>query len=86
MYYIQDTRQVVGNCALFWRVEGAGYTCDLNEAGTWEEKEALAIARSRSTDKAIRVDLARRLAVTHVSVETLRDALASGADIERCKP
>lgn len=39
LFYIQDTRTVVGNSAMFWRPEGKGYTCNLNEAwkvtGEW---------------------------------------------------
>ena len=39
LYYIQDTRQVCGNAALWWRSEGKGYTTNLDEAwkvpGTW---------------------------------------------------
>ena len=31
LYYIQDTRQCVGNSALWWREDG-GYTCDLRQA------------------------------------------------------
>lgn len=39
LYYIRDTRQVVGNSALWWCPEGCGYTCDLDAAGlyTWEQ-------------------------------------------------
>jgi len=33
LYYIQDTRSVVGNCALWWRKDDQGYTCDIDDAG-----------------------------------------------------
>jgi hypothetical protein len=32
IYYIQDTRSVCGNSAVWWCVEGAGYTSDLDKA------------------------------------------------------
>ena len=35
LYYVQDTRQIVGNCALWWRMGAKGYTCDLDEAGAF---------------------------------------------------
>lgn len=34
LYYIQ-TSGYVGNCLLWWRKEARGYTCNLDEAGTW---------------------------------------------------
>lgn len=50
LYYIQDTRTIVGNCVLWWRPNRLGYTTDLNEAGRYTQKEALAQHRSRDTD------------------------------------
>lgn len=32
LFYIQDTRQTVGNAVLWWRVNGQGYTCNLDDA------------------------------------------------------
>ena len=46
LYYIQDTRTYVGNSVMWWRVDGHGYTPNLDEAwkvpATW---------RGRDTDK-----------------------------------
>lgn len=43
LFYVQDTRSVVGNSASWWRFEGNGYTCNLNEAwkvpGTWRGRD-----------------------------------------------
>lgn len=70
-YYIRDTRQVVGNCALWWCHDGKGYTTQLEEAGEYEEAEALKIQTSRGTDQAVPVEVAKRASVTHVRVERL---------------
>ncbi len=79
-YYIRDTRQVVGNCALWWRPEGAGYATDLNEAGEYSADEALSTERdSGRTHRAIPIEVARAGAVTHVRVERLREFETSSA-------
>lgn len=49
LYYVQDTRNVVGNCAMFWAIDGSGYTCDLDKAHVYSEAEIMGI-RWRSTD------------------------------------
>lgn len=66
-YYIMDTRQVVGNCVLWWAPKGQGYVCDLNEAGLFEKGHS-----SRDTDVEVPEDIAKACAVTHVRVESLR--------------
>lgn len=72
LYYIRDTRQTVGNCALWWAKERKGYTTQLEEAGEYEEAEALSIERdSDGLHRAIPCDVVRRAAVTHVRVERL---------------
>lgn len=42
-FFIQDKRQYVGNCMVFWKKEGRGYTTDLNDAwlvdADWKERE-----------------------------------------------
>ncbi len=68
-YVILDTRQIVGNCAMFWRPDGAGYTCDLNDAGLYEKTKG-----RRDTDIYVPIEVARSMAVTHVRVEPLKRA------------
>lgn len=70
LYFIQDTRTCVGNCALWWAKDRAGYCCDLNDAGVYMGKDL----PSRSTDIAWPVDFVRAHTVTHVRVETLNAA------------
>lgn len=68
-FFILDTRQIVGNCAMFWRPDGAGYTCDINEAGLYDKTRS-----DRDTDIYVPVKEARAMAVTHVRVEPLKRA------------
>lgn len=46
LYYIR-TKGFVGNCLLFWRPKREGYTCNLDEAGKYEELEAREICKVR---------------------------------------
>ena len=50
LYYIQDSRNYVGNSMLFWRKGNAGYTTDIDEAKICSEEEALKIYNNRETD------------------------------------
>lgn len=68
-YVILDTRQILQNCAMFWRPDGAGYTCDLNEAGSYDGS-----VQHRDTDILVPIEVARSMAVTHVCVEPLKRA------------
>ncbi len=72
VYLIQDTRQIVGNCVLWWRPEGAGYTTEFSEAGRFNEEQ---IKGNRDTDVAIPIEAAAAACVTHVRAETLTRAL-----------
>lgn len=71
-FYILDARSGVGNCALFWRPKGAGYTTQLEEAGLYDEEDARS---HRPTDVAISEEMAAACSVTHVRLERLREAL-----------
>lgn len=51
-YYIQDTRSYVGNCPMWWGENSQGYTCHLSRAGRYTRKEAEAICKNRTTEKA----------------------------------
>lgn len=62
MYYLQDTRQSVGNCPLWWR-KGGSYTSSLAEAEIFTLDAAVAQMRCRDTDlpwSCFEVDLLRR--------------------------
>jgi hypothetical protein len=72
VYLIQDTRQFVGNCVLWWCPKGAGYTTEFTEAGRFTEEE---IRGNRDTDVAIPIEAATAACVTHVRAETLSRAL-----------
>lgn len=49
LYLIEDTRQRVGNCVLWWAKDAKGYTCNLDEAHRYTEAEVRE-RRWRSTD------------------------------------
>ena len=68
LFYIQDTRQFVGNSALFWRDGGHGYTCNLDEAWrvpvTWKPDRDTDVLRACAEVDA--------LAERHVDVQRLK--------------
>jgi hypothetical protein len=72
MFYLLDSRTVVGNCALWWRPDGAGYTTNLDEAGLYTYEAACG---QRDSDVPVPAHVARRLSVTHVRLDTLGDSL-----------
>ena len=86
LYYIQDTRQIVGNCMLWWGPNRAGYTTQLEEAGLYPKKEAEEICRNRRTDRAWPKDLVESNTVTHVRAGRLVTAAQNnGVSMFRCK-
>lgn len=74
LFFVQDTRQVVGNCALWWRPDGAGYTINLDEAGTFPASFKAAL---RPTDVMRPCDEVERLAQRHVT----GDVMSGGKDV-----
>jgi len=70
LYYIQDTRQVCGNSAFWWKPDGHGYTCNIDEAwkvpATWRGRTGVDVLRLCSDVDA--------LAVRHFDTQLLRDA------------
>lgn len=68
LYYLQDTRVVCGNCAMFWRRGNHGYTCNLDEAkvGTLAE-----IQTDRPTDVPVRKADVDAKAKRHIDVHEL---------------
>lgn len=56
LYYLQDARNYVGNSMLWWRAEGAGYTSNIDEAGTFSRERAYGQHAERHTDRPWRKD------------------------------
>jgi hypothetical protein len=77
LYYIQHTG-FCGNCLLWWRDGGHGYTSDLDDAWKVGEEQAKSICRSRpSEDIAWPVDFvddhsARHLSATEALMAEMR--------------
>ena len=71
LFYIRDARQVVGNCALWWAVNGAGYTCELDQAGVYTYDEAF--SGRRATDIPYEIEEVEKLVVRHVRLDHLRE-------------
>lgn len=71
-FYIQDTRQYVGNCVLWWCPNSGGYTTQIDEAGLYTEEEANKICSNRNTDIAWPQDVVEKSIVKHVRIERLR--------------
>jgi hypothetical protein len=49
-FYIQDTRDYIGNDIAWWR-DGGGYTANLAEAEVFTHAEALEVSNNRKTDR-----------------------------------
>jgi len=78
-HYVLDTRQVVGNCALWWAKKSEGYTTELNLAELYEDGDA---AGSRSTDIHIPEEVAMACVVQHVRADQLyREMLKRGLEM-----
>lgn len=61
LYYVQDSRDFVGNAMLWWRPDGRGYTTDLSQAGQYDHKPS-----DRDTDILWPVDYIESIATLHV--------------------
>lgn len=71
LYYVQDTRQIVGNCMSFWCPKGAGYTCELDQAGLYTGAQ---VAGMRAEDRPWPRAYILANVVRHVRVDLLGDA------------
>lgn len=71
IYVIQDSRSGVGDCAVWWRPNGYGYTCNMDEAGRFTETEARRIACGRDSDRVFALADVTPLAARHVIVAAL---------------
>lgn len=72
LYYLQDTRQYVGNCILLWRKGNAGYTCNLDDAAVFTKEDAFNRHRNRKSDKPRLKSKMDKAAVRHVDMQDIR--------------
>lgn len=49
-FYLQDSREYIGNDVLWWAKDGKGYTTDLSKAHVYTREQALAQHRCRPSD------------------------------------
>jgi hypothetical protein len=74
LYVILNRGPVVGNCALFWREGGCGYTCNLDEAWKVDAAKAQDICHDRpDEDFVISLDFAVENSERHCAADVLRD-------------
>lgn len=50
-FYVQDTRQYVGNCMVWWRGDNNGYTCDIREARIFSKGDAKQICKRKRSER-----------------------------------
>jgi len=61
LYYVQDSRDFVGNSMLWWAIDGKGYTTDIAKAGRYTHKPT-----DRNTDILWPVEYINSIAQLHV--------------------
>lgn len=68
LYYVQDRRSFVGNCALLWGKERSGYVCNPSDAHVFTEAEILE-EHWRDTDVPLLKDEVDRACVRHLRAD-----------------
>jgi hypothetical protein len=76
LYLMQDTRQLVGNCILWWGPNGNGYLCNVDEAGRYTGAEV----------RRMRRDTDAPWPVEHVLKHTVRHARGDVQAFDRRAP
>lgn len=71
LFYIQDGRQIQGNCVAWWRHGGNGYCIDLKEAWKVPYAEALKI-EVRETEIIWPCEQIDALVQQHIDIQKLR--------------
>lgn len=84
LYYIRN--KFVGNCALWWREGGLGYTCDLREAGKFTREEAERVCYDRPGEDFMHaVDKVDAIAQMHVDVNRLFQRERIAANVRKMR-
>ena len=73
LYYMRDSRPnaIVGNCIMWWRKGGSGYTCNLDNAEVYTESKAIEMHKSRETDRPYPKDIIDSMAYRHVDHQNI---------------
>lgn len=66
LYYLCDSRSIVGNCLQFWAKGGRGYTYNLDNCEVYPESVALAMHKERKSDYPMPKDVVDSLAQRHL--------------------
>ena len=66
LYFVQDARGCVGNCGSWWAPKGAGYVCNIDEAGQYTGAD---VRTMRDSDVPWPVDYVLARTVRHVRVD-----------------
>lgn len=70
LYFLRDTRSVVGNSASWWAINDKGYTCDIRMAKIFTEKE-IQEEYDRPTDRAHLISDVLPLVQHHIDMQDL---------------
>jgi hypothetical protein len=65
-YFVQDARSIVGNCGSWWRANGQGYTCNIDDAGRYSASDVRSL---RPTDVPWPVAYVLERTIRHVRVD-----------------
>lgn len=77
-FYIAHRGHWVGNCQMFWAVDGHGYTCNLDEAWCISALKAKRMRPGlRPEDVLMPAGFVRSVAARHVDMQRLRDLFSA---------
>lgn len=83
LYYIQN-KGFCGNCLIWWKDGGHGYTCNLDEAWMVPLKKAKEICKSRPNEDFPRpIDEVDKVSSRHVTQGALEAVMGLGAASSR---
>ena len=88
LYYIQDSRNIVGNDLIWWGHKGNGYVCSILLAGVYSKDEAVRQHEQRHTDipwPKSYIDKHIKPVVDHQNVEIKAALRGTGIKIKKYK-
>jgi hypothetical protein len=80
LFFMQDNRQMVGDCIMWWGEGGNGYVTDIGRAKRFTLKEAVSQNRDRHTDIPWPLDLVTSRSIHTVDMQQFRQSNAFTRD------